>query len=302
MRWWMRFSLLVLVLGLARPAHAKPTPDSAFISGVNGHSQSYSLSCESRSAADWAAFWGVKISETKFLNSLPRSDNPELGFVGSPTGIWGNVPPASYGVHAKPVAAVLKSFGLHAEAQKGMSWDELRGEIAAGRPVVVWIVGSMWPGQAQKYVASNGKTVTVAAFEHTMIVVGYDQNLVHVVDAYSGLQQVYPVQSFLASWSTLGRMAVTGGGKIEALPPPEIELGLHTYLPLLFAQPGPTEAASQPGGPAKSPDVPDAYTVKRGDFLMAVARHFGLDWRQLAELNGLSFPYILYTGQVLKLK
>jgi uncharacterized protein YvpB len=308
MRWWMRFCVLVFIFSLGSPvqALAKPIPDSAFISGLKGHPQSYSLSCESRSASDWAAFWGVKISESKFLNSLPRSDNPELGFVGSPGGTWGNVPPSSYGVHAKPVAAVLNSFGLQAEAQKGMGWDELRGEIAAGRPVIVWVVGSMWSGQAQKYVASNGKAVTVARFEHTMIVVGYDRSQVHVVDAYSGLQQVYPVPSFLASWSTLGRMAVTGGGKIEppspAPPPPQIELGLYTYLPLLFAQPGPAQAADQPDSPKKPSGVPDTYTVKRGDFLLAVARRFGLDWRLLADLNGLSSPFILYTGQILKLK
>jgi nucleoid-associated protein YgaU len=229
--------------------------------------------------------------------------------VGSPDGIWGNVPPASYGVHAKPVAATLKRFGLQAEAQKGMGWDALRGEIAAGRPVIVWVVGSMWPGQAQKYTASNGKTVTVAAFEHTMIVVGYDRSLVHVVDAYSGLLQVYPVQTFLTSWTTLGRMAVTGGGKSEpaALAPPApppsqpVELGQHTFLPLVFAQPGPATTL-QPGDSHKAPGAPDTYTVKRGDFLMAVARRFGLDWRQLADLNGLSFPYTLYSGQVLRLK
>jgi uncharacterized protein YvpB len=319
MRRWVRLWVLIcfgLIHWTAGPvqALAKDLPDEAFVQGVTGHAQSYTLSCESRSAVDWAAYWGVKISETKFLNSLPRSDNPEVGFVGSPNDAWGGVPPDSYGVHAKPVAAALQRFGLRAEAQKGMGWDALRGEIAAGRPVIVWVVGAMWPGQAQKYTASNGKTVTVAAFEHTMIVVGYNRSLVYVIDAYSGLRQAYPVQAFLASWTMLGRMAVTGGGKAEpaslpeapsseAPPPePEVVLGQHTYLPLIFAQSGPVEAANQPGVSAKSPAAPDTYTVKRGDFLMAVARRFGLDWRTLADLNGLSFPYTLYSGQVLRLK
>ncbi len=313
MRRWVRLWVLICfgLINSAAPvrALARDLPDQAFVQGVTGHAQSYTLSCESRSAVDWAAYWGVKISETKFLQSLPRSDNPEVGFVGSPNGVWGGVPPDSYGVHAKPVAATLQRFGLPAEAQKGMGWDALRGEIAAGRPVIVWVVGAMWPGQAQKYTASNGKTVTVAAFEHTMIVVGYDRSLVHVIDAYSGLRQAYPVQTFLASWATLGRMAVTGGGRagpapLPEAPPaePEVDLGLHTYLPLVFAQPGPVEAANHPAGSARSSGVPDTYTVKRGDFLMAVARRFGLDWRQLADLNGLSFPFTLYSGQVLKLK
>ena len=51
-------------------------PDSAFVNGVTGQSQSRPLSCESRSAVDLAAFWGVNISESEFLTGLPRSDNP----------------------------------------------------------------------------------------------------------------------------------------------------------------------------------------------------------------------------------
>ncbi|MDH5506224.1 MAG: hypothetical protein OEZ02_03265, partial [Anaerolineae bacterium] len=61
------------------PASAQEVPAQAYVSGLVGHAQAYGLSCESRSAADVAAFWGVPVSETQFLNKLPRSDNPEVG-------------------------------------------------------------------------------------------------------------------------------------------------------------------------------------------------------------------------------
>ena len=78
------FILLFILVsgGWAAPVAAAQLPDSATVNGVVGHAQTYRLSCESRSAADLAAFWGVNVSETTFFAGLPRSDNPDVGFVG----------------------------------------------------------------------------------------------------------------------------------------------------------------------------------------------------------------------------
>lgn len=43
------------------------------------------------------------------------------------------------------------------------------------------------------------------------------------------------------------------------------------------------------------------YTVRRGDSLHAIAFNFGLDWRQIANWNGISAPYVIYPDQVLRL-
>lgn len=190
-------------------------PNRAVISGLHGRAQRFNLSCESRSAVDWATFWGVRIGEKQFLKNLPRSDNPDKGFVGDPNGVWGNIPPLPYGVHAAPVAALLREFGLVAEARYGMSWKELRAEIAAGRPVIVWVIGEMWKGTPIKYSSSNGHKATVARFEHTMILYGYDKKKVYVLDAYTGNKQIYPIRTFLNSWRTLGRMAVVGHNELQ---------------------------------------------------------------------------------------
>jgi len=293
----------------ALPARAEALPERARIAGVAGHAQTYSLSCESRSAVDWAAYWGVSIREKKFLANLPRSDNPNKGFVGDPNGAWGNIPPASYGVHAEPVAALLREFGLQAQARGGMTWDELRAEIAAGRPVIAWVIGQVWPGTPQKYHASDGRNVTVARFEHTVIVIGYEPGKVQLVDAYTGQTQTHARKAFLASWATLGNMAVTGDGVVRAITPPtpaptapvvqpidSSDLPVHIFLPTVYG------GSIKKGQAARSASAPDRYVVRRGDYLSAVARRFDLDWRRLAELNGLSYPYIIYTGQVLRLR
>ena len=269
--------LILLLLGFTQAARADDIPDSASISGVTGHPQGYSLSCEARSAVDWMAFWGVDASEADFLSQLPRSENPDRGFVGNPNDIWGSIPPLSYGVHAEPVADLIRQYGLQAEAQRDLSWDDLRGEIAAGRPVIVWIIGQMWNATPRSYTDNDGHNTIVASFEHTMILTGYDETYVYVVDSFSGQSQVYGLQSFLNSWSVLGNMAVTGqneGDEQEALPAAETQLD------------------SKYSGAT--------YTVQRGDFLIALAERFGISWQELAARNNVRYPYVIYPGQVLE--
>jgi uncharacterized protein YvpB/LysM repeat protein len=219
-----------------------------------------------------AGFWGIDIGEAEFLQSLPRSDNPEAGFVGNPYDAWGNLPPSGYGVHAGPVAETLQSFGLVAEGHHDLGWDDLRREIEAGRPVMVWVIGQMWGGKPVEYEAPDGSTSTVAAFEHTMILTGYSPDAVQVVDAYTGNYQSYRLSTFLKSWAVLGNMAVF---------------------------------ASDEGSDHESSLVADthaeSYTVLSGDFLVALAKSFGTTWQELAQLNSIGYPYTIFPGQVLKL-
>lgn len=261
----------LLTLTNVSAAYGDALPDSAYISGVTGRAQGYSLSCEARSAADWVAFWGVSIGESEFLEALPRADNPEQGFVGNPNDTWGYIPPHGYGVHAGPVADTLREFGLEAEAHNNLDWDNLREEINAGRPVIVWVIGQMWDGTPVEYEAEDGSTVRVAAFEHTMILVGYGPDTVQVVDAYSGQYQTYWLSTFLKSWAVLGNMAVFGSREASS------------------------NDDSQPVTHGES------YTVQRGDYLVELADRFGTTWQELAQLNSIGFPYTIYPGQVLQL-
>ena len=189
------------------PSTTSDLPPSARVLGVMGHRQTLPLSCESRSAADWAGFNGVIIDELEFMRALPQSDDPDRGFVGDVNGEWGSLPPDAYGVHAGPVARLLQSYGLRAEARRYMTWDDLRAEIAAGRPVIVWVTGHVEEGEGVVYTARDGRRTIVARYEHTVIVVGYDEATVLVVDGANTYRR--PVERFLASWGALRNMAVT---------------------------------------------------------------------------------------------
>ncbi len=331
--------LWLVVAGGGAVVGAAQLPDTALVQGVVGRAQAYPLSCESRSAADLAAYWGVRVSEAEFLASLPRSDNPDVGFVGSPYGAWGRTPPYDYGVHAEPVAQRLRAYGLDAAAYRGLGLDDLRAEAAAGRPAIVWLVGNVWAGAPQVYTAADGRQTTVAPFEHTFLFVGYTPSSVALINASNGQTEYYRTADFLTSWAVLGNMAVlarlpasTLAGAVSAVAAPpvagqtsytvqagdrlaSIAVRFNTTWPVLaqlnqltspyIIYAGQTLRVPTGGGAAPIYDHSAAgaqtYTVQAGEYLAQICRRLGLDWLAVAQLNGLTPPYIVYPGQVLRL-
>jgi uncharacterized protein YvpB len=189
------------------PTSSEDSGDNFYIADIIGYNQSHSLSCESRSAVDWAGYFGISISEDSFLANLPSSDDPDAGFVGSPDGGEGQLPPNSYGVHANPVAAQLNEYGVKAKAVHGYSFSDLQDEIASGKPVIVWVYGNVWSGGVPvSYTAANGHTSQVIAFEHTVIVIGYDASYVYILDG--GMVYARDIWIFKNSWTSLGNMAI----------------------------------------------------------------------------------------------
>ena len=186
-------------------------PSSAYVSGMSGANQQLPLDCESRSAVDWAAHYGVHIDELDFYYDLPHSDDPDSGFVGDVNGTWGQIPPDDYGVHAIPIAVLLNEYGVPAYAQRAVDWDRVRAEIANGDPVIVWITGgsnyTLVNGIPIYYTAaSNGHHSVVAAYEHTVIVTGYSETQVTVLNGAYFV--TLSLDQFLDSWSALWNMAV----------------------------------------------------------------------------------------------
>ena len=182
-------------------------PSYAYVSGFVGYAQSYNLDCEARSAIDLAAYFGVNIGHADFLSRLPRSDDPNVGFVGNYTDARGKIPPSSYGVYQEPVAALLRQYGLNAYGAYGYSENALKAQIAAGRPVMAWVVGNTELGYAVPYTpASTGMTTYVVPYQHTVVVIGYDANNVTIQDG--GMKYTRDWKTFLLSWGVLGNRAI----------------------------------------------------------------------------------------------
>ena len=59
---------------------------------------------------------------------------------------------------------------------------------------------------------------------------------------------------------------------------------------------------SNPTPVAPAPSIPDTvnkYVVKSGDCLSKIGSNLGVDWRDIANANGIVSPYTIYVGQTL---
>ncbi|MDA1195363.1 MAG: C39 family peptidase [Planctomycetota bacterium] len=214
----MRFGPALLFAILAACAAPAATPVWDATSGaarparvhlrVVGRAQERSLSCESRSACDLLAAYGIHVPEDTFRLGLPVSDNPDLGFVGDVDGPGEQLPPAGYGVHAEPIAARVRALGLHALASRGRTRDWLLDRLAEGRPVIVWATGQLDAPVPVTMHDATGRAFVVARGEHTFLAIGYQPGQVLLIDAATGRTKAVFFGAFERSWSVLGRQAV----------------------------------------------------------------------------------------------
>lgn len=182
-------------------------PTSYYIWNILGHRQFFSIGCEASTADDWAKYFGVEVNEFAFQVRLPISDNPDLGFVGDVNGPWGQVPPYAYGVHAEPVAKVLRDYyGMKAVGTKGFTINALKAEIASGRPVIAWVVANCTWSEPYEYTDKAGNTVITAPYEHVVIVTGYNETSIRYMN--NGKFFDIPTEYFERTWSVLGNMVV----------------------------------------------------------------------------------------------
>jgi len=189
----------------ALPGH--PIPDSHYIWNIWGHRQYFPIGCEASAADDWAKYFGVELNEFKFQVVLPISDNPDFGFVGDVNGPWGQVPPYAYGVHAAPIAEVLRSYyGMPAAVEKNFTIDALKTEIASGQPVIAWVIGNCTWSAPYDFIDKEGNSVVTAPYEHVVIVTGYDTNSIRYMN--NGKFYDITTEYFERSWAVLGNMVV----------------------------------------------------------------------------------------------
>jgi uncharacterized protein YvpB len=183
-------------------------PPLALILDVPIYKQEHSLSCESSAAAMAANFQGVAVSEQDIMLALPYDENPYKGFRGNIDGPHGGTD--DYGVYAAPVQQTLAARGLQAELLQGGP-DEIRAYIRQGKPVIVWITYGMQAQVPVQVTLTDGQTVTMVPFEHTVVVIGYNRDGLWVNDPYAGTQDFYPEGDFVRSFGYLGNMGLVVG-------------------------------------------------------------------------------------------
>lgn len=66
-------------------------------------------------------------------------------------------------------------------------------------------------------------------------------------------------------------------------------------------QPGEAGTGAPAQTPAPQPVSGASYTVQPGDTLITIGEQIDKDWQQIAALNGITDPWIIHPGQVLRL-
>lgn len=174
--------------------------------GVPAVKEQWPVASELAAAALATTYWGSAVAVDELLAVIPASENPHEGFRGDYTGMWGSTD--NYGVYSSPLAAALESFGFTAEAfYADGDATALTSRIDAGAPVVVWITYQLKP-QERVVVENESGRYSLIAEQHAVLVYGYDETGVMVVDVSDGLYHRLPWDAFLASWSLFDGMSL----------------------------------------------------------------------------------------------
>jgi uncharacterized protein YvpB len=176
-------------------------PASASVTGFIGYPQSYTLDCETRSAVDLAAFYGITIDPMDFLSRLPKSDDPNEGFVGN---YWD--PREEY---LLLLMASIKVRWL--SCSSNMDYPPSDIKITPGNNCGKKLLPAdrSWHGwqEIQKQVLrypiphQTANTTKVVPYQHTVVVIGYDEMNVTIQDG--GQRYTRNINTFLLSWQTL---------------------------------------------------------------------------------------------------
>ena len=203
-----RPALILIVLAAGRApitVAAQPRQDAAAVWGLPWVKQWYSLDCEYAATAAVTWFYGNLVSQRDLIAEVPGDPNPHYGFRGRLDGPVGGL--GDYGVYAEPLVPVLQRHGFHAEAvYADAGW--LKAQIAAGRPVVVWMTYETWPSARSYYLDSQGRPFSLTNWEHCVVVTAYDDWGVTVMDPYGGTFGRYGWDDFTRAWGYFDGMAL----------------------------------------------------------------------------------------------
>lgn len=152
------------------------------------------------------AYWGASISENALLEALEVSDNPHFGFRGDVNGEYGGAD--DYGVYAGPLSAAIAEHGFVGEEFYGDGdASALTNRIDRGIPVVAWITYQAAVAEPMR-VEDDVRPFTLVPGKQAVVVYGYDDDGVLIVDLASGGYAHMDWTNFMRSWNYFDGMGL----------------------------------------------------------------------------------------------
>jgi uncharacterized protein YvpB len=142
----------------------------------------------------------------EYPQQITEWGDPRVGFVGDITGRK-----TGYGVYHEPLFALLQEYvGDQAIDLTGGDFTQIIDYVAQGRPVVAWTTVDFRPTTEWVQWKNGDKEIIVTFKEHTVLIVGFDQDSIFINDPLSGMKaEEIPKEQFVQSWEQLGRQALS---------------------------------------------------------------------------------------------
>lgn len=143
--------------------------------------------CEIVSWTMMANFAGVKINKFKAAKEMPKSRNPNKGFMGSPYMVTGD----GLVVYPNGLKSLTEKY-LHGFTNlTGCKLATIKNQLIKGKLVMVWVKG------------------LIVGWSHTIALTGYDNKGFYFNDPYTGKKLKTDYKSFVKYWNSNGTMAMT---------------------------------------------------------------------------------------------
>ncbi|MCM3737907.1 C39 family peptidase [Bacillus cytotoxicus] len=173
--------------------------------------------CEVTSLAMLLQYKGIKVDKMTLANEIAHIQfeangvrgNPHEGFVGN---IFTKSEPG-YGVYHQPIFHLAQKYVPEKAVNlSGRDVKDLYKVLSAGSPV--WIIANttfapLDEGNFEKWNTNAGELM-VTYFEHSAVIVGYDENCVYINDPLAdNPRKSIPRAPFEKAWEQMGKQAIT---------------------------------------------------------------------------------------------
>ena len=130
---------------------------------------------------------GVNINKEQFASHVPRSSNPNTGFVGDPASAYG----IGLYIYPQGLLPTIRHYLPSAVDLSGVGLQRLKAQLTKRHPVVAWVQGL--DGFAS----------------HTVTLTGYTAATIRYNDPWRGQSGQMDNQAFETMWQLNGRRALS---------------------------------------------------------------------------------------------
>ncbi|MBY0121236.1 C39 family peptidase [Bacillus sp. S/N-304-OC-R1] len=179
--------------------------------------------CEITSLTAILNTYGFEVSKTemadKYLPKQPFSSKNNRRYGANPLKAYAGNPRSQTGgffSYAPPIIQAAEKYSVAAGAElqtkdiSGSSREEIINQLNKGIPVVIWVTLDLGKPRLNYswYLNDTGEKFTAPVNLHAVVLNGYDEKSVHVMNPLKG-QMTYNIDAFFKSYQELGSHAMT---------------------------------------------------------------------------------------------